>query len=110
MPTDAKFRALLVNKDGERQSLAITELAEAAPIWQPPRTWAQAIDVHWWWHLKQIRHHRSLPRMRQIRLPRPWLRLDELRTRCIFAIIPNRFQRDSAEPSPQFLELRTLAH
>jgi hypothetical protein len=37
MPTDAKFRALLVNKDGERQSLAITELAEAAPIWQPPR-------------------------------------------------------------------------
>jgi len=36
MPTDAKFRALLVNKDGERQSLAITELAEAAPIWQPP--------------------------------------------------------------------------
>src|SRR5262249_55979651 len=29
MPTDAKFRALLVNKDGERQSLAITELAEA---------------------------------------------------------------------------------
>src|SRR5215468_4904397 len=29
MPTDAKFRALLVNKDGERQSVAITELAEA---------------------------------------------------------------------------------